>query len=301
MSYIPKIITFNNNIVTQSNSALGWSTYVPEVHNVYLNQTVGGTITANPLTGYSGDMVTLSNTANANYEFDSYSVTGATLTGRKFTFEDSDVTAQGNFIKNGSAELYNNGLDHLYVGIGGTDHKTRTINVPITGYDYITIKFNFWQYPAMSRTDGALEYQIYSNDNLKTWGWHISNHYWDADNLTTDGGLSYKYGNIGHTFTAVDGSATLIGQVANYFNTHSAAATVSSSPHRQRLIISMKDNMVSAYFYDNQRFVGSGPYWGGKTSITGYDLHAISNRMYSAGIYNFKIGGFDRFDNALSW
>ena len=70
-------------------------------HNVYnltLQQTSGGTITADKTTGYYGDTVTLSNTANSGYEFSGYSVTGATLTNNKFKFSESNVTAQGNWL-----------------------------------------------------------------------------------------------------------------------------------------------------------------------------------------------------------
>lgn len=98
MSYEPYLISFNNKVVTQSNSALGWSSYVPDVYNLYLNQTVGGIINADKFTGYSGDIVTLSNTAASNYYFDSYSITGSTLTGNQFAFNNSDVTAEANFL-----------------------------------------------------------------------------------------------------------------------------------------------------------------------------------------------------------
>lgn len=72
-------------------------TFVHDVYNVNLSQTIGGIITANKTTGYYGDTITLSNTANTHYGFNGYSLTGATLTSNKFNLQTNDVTAQGSF------------------------------------------------------------------------------------------------------------------------------------------------------------------------------------------------------------
>lgn len=57
-----------------------------------------GSITAAPVSGYSGTTVTLSNTPSTNYTFQNYAVTGANLTGNQFTLTGSDVTARANFV-----------------------------------------------------------------------------------------------------------------------------------------------------------------------------------------------------------
>lgn len=53
-----------------------------------------GTISASVLTGCEFDEVTLSNTPDEGWYFLGYNITGATLTGNKFTFGNSDVTAE---------------------------------------------------------------------------------------------------------------------------------------------------------------------------------------------------------------
>ena len=65
--------------------------------NVVLNQQTGGTITAEPMSGHDNDVVTLSNTADVGYNFDTYNITGATLTGNQFMFNGYDVEVTPSF------------------------------------------------------------------------------------------------------------------------------------------------------------------------------------------------------------
>ena len=70
----------------------------PTYYHVYTSAT-NGTIAAVPVSGISGTTVTLSNTPDTGYEFDSYSITGATLYDtNKFDINNSDVNVVGNFI-----------------------------------------------------------------------------------------------------------------------------------------------------------------------------------------------------------
>lgn len=84
--------TINESNVTAKANFSAWP-----VRNVSVQQRTGGTIASNKSTGYDGDVVTLSNTANAGYTFTNYNVTGATLTGNQFAFNGGNVTAQGAF------------------------------------------------------------------------------------------------------------------------------------------------------------------------------------------------------------
>ena len=70
------------------------------VYNLSLASVSNGAISADKLSGYDGDVVTLENTASAGYTFTGYSVTGATLTGNQFAFSGSDVTASAAFKQN---------------------------------------------------------------------------------------------------------------------------------------------------------------------------------------------------------
>lgn len=68
------------------------------VYEMNLIQTSGGTIYANPMSGYAQTEVTLSNTPNTDYIFQSYSVSGSTLYDtNKVKFIDSDISAMCKF------------------------------------------------------------------------------------------------------------------------------------------------------------------------------------------------------------
>lgn len=57
-----------------------------------------GTVIATPVTGHYGDLVTLSNTPDTDYEFDHYTIYGTSnVTGDVFSFENSDVGVTGYF------------------------------------------------------------------------------------------------------------------------------------------------------------------------------------------------------------
>lgn len=80
----------------------------PPVRTLSLSAGANGSISADTLSGHDGDIVTLSNTPSAHYHFSSYAITGATLTGNKFAFDGSDVTAAAAFdIDKDKVSLYN--------------------------------------------------------------------------------------------------------------------------------------------------------------------------------------------------
>lgn len=121
----------------------GWNGYVGydhnnQIYNLTLENDGHGTIGASQTSGHPGDIVTLSNTANAGYIFSSYAITGAELTGSEFAFNASDVTAKANFYQL-SAQLYNNNtaITGNYKTTG-----TKTINCVVTAWPYVVLKFN---------------------------------------------------------------------------------------------------------------------------------------------------------------
>lgn len=102
----------NNSDVT----AQGIFTYYPK-RSVTVTQQTGGTVVANPTTGHDGDTVTLSQTANAGYTFNNYSITGATLTGSQFNFSGSNVSVKPNYTHNVyNLTLQTNGHGKLVAG-----------------------------------------------------------------------------------------------------------------------------------------------------------------------------------------
>jgi len=80
----------NNDVTAQAN--------YETAKNLTLQTDGHGTIAANKNSGFIGDQVTLSNTANSGYEFSNYNITGAILTGNKFNFIGNDVIAKAIFI-----------------------------------------------------------------------------------------------------------------------------------------------------------------------------------------------------------
>lgn len=103
--------------------------FTHNVYNVSITQVDGGTVNASPSTGYYGTQVTLSNTPSSEYTFGSYSITGATLTGNTFNFEESDVTAKGSFTqKTYTLTLQTDGHGKL-VASKVTGHKNDTITL----------------------------------------------------------------------------------------------------------------------------------------------------------------------------
>lgn len=70
-----------------------------EIYNLFLNQTQGGTITGNPMTGHSGQYIVLSALPSSHYIFNGYSVTGGVLSGDKIIIGNSDMTAQASWIE----------------------------------------------------------------------------------------------------------------------------------------------------------------------------------------------------------
>lgn len=97
-----------------------------------------GTMTASPMSGFSGTNVTLSNTPNAGYNFVGYSITGATLTDDKFILTGSDVTAKANFGLT-AVDYYSNN-NRFCVSVQQSHNLP--LNVDITQTNYAVAKYD---------------------------------------------------------------------------------------------------------------------------------------------------------------
>lgn len=96
------MLTFGNTYLNFGGAYLtGWESHkppTPTVYNVILNQTIGGTISAVPMSGINGTTVTLSNSPDTNYTFNGYTISGSTLYNtNKFDINDSDVTCSASW------------------------------------------------------------------------------------------------------------------------------------------------------------------------------------------------------------
>ena len=100
-------LAFNSKSLLENSNEMLWQR---NIYQVTTSTDGHGTMTASPMSGFSGTNVTLSNTPNANYDFAGYSITGATLTGNQFTL-NNDVTARAGFsaVPYYTAMYFNNG------------------------------------------------------------------------------------------------------------------------------------------------------------------------------------------------
>ena len=97
-------LSYGNTIIRFGNVAISAGVVSP-IYNVSLIQDAHGSIAASPMSGHPNQTVTLSNTPATHYHFDSYSVSGATLTGNQFKLVDQDVTAKGTFVEDDKYNL----------------------------------------------------------------------------------------------------------------------------------------------------------------------------------------------------
>ena len=139
-------LRFQGNTVTYGNVYVG----CPDpAHLLLLNQTTGGTITADKMSGVPGEIATLSNTPDSYYTFDNYSITGATLTGSQFEFGDTDVTAEATFLPTVyNVTLQTDGHGKLAAS-KTTGHKGDTVTLTPTYSSYY--RFNNY-----SQTGGSI-------------------------------------------------------------------------------------------------------------------------------------------------
>ena len=215
------------NFVNQNVTAKG--TFIQDpIRSVTLQQTSGGTITANPMTGYDDTVVTLSNTANAGYTFNSYSITGGTLTGNQFTLNGGDVTVKPNYTHNVyNLTLQTNGNGKLAAGktTGYYNDTTTLTATPSSNY-----KFNNY-----SVTGGTI-----TNNTFK----------WGTSNATAKANFSY-----------VQPSATY----SKYIKVHAYLWTsdryqqymLSSNTNSFGIEYNAKDNNTDMDFYDYNYDYGS--------------------------------------------
>lgn len=176
----------------------GWNGYVAfedaaKVYTLTLNQQTGGTISADKMSGIAGEIVTLSNTPSAEYNFGSYSITGATLTGNQFAFGTSNVTAAGTFNqKSYTLTLQNDGH--------GTIAATKT-----TGYvgDTVTLSntyntyYRFNNYTVTGGTINGSTFTFGSQDataqaNFKVNSFTASGGWENGSNVSTAGYGAYS-------------------------------------------------------------------------------------------------------------
>lgn len=177
-----KLQKYNNKLLKFGNSIIKFN---PPIYNVTILPSEHGSISATPVSGYSGTTITLSNTPDTNYIFDSYSITGANIyDNNKFDIYKSDVSVQGNF-KDNMNLLYEMTTEHT---TGFNNEQT----IDVSSYQYLVLEFQYRR-----SGSGASGIQSFFNN-------------WNSNSLRTRDHSSY----IGHAAiieTATNISTTIVG------------------------------------------------------------------------------------------
>lgn len=253
-----KLQKCNNKLLKYGNKLFKFD---PPIYNVTILPSTNGSISATPVSGYSGTTVTLSNTPDTGYMFDNYTVNGATLyDGNKFDLFKSNVTVQGNFKE--PLVLYYSDLTENSVY-----NATLTYNVDISEFRYCLVKFD--EKASVSSGAGGLNVN-FSND---TWGmrchWAWSS-YHDIRNTNSTG------------FTKVNNSVglnTRDGAYNYYWNTTPNASTYATFG----LVIDRVNN--TAKHYINGTYTGYGPLNAGDTFISISKWREQSSTYYNKNLY----------------
>lgn len=184
MSIVNNSLAYSGETLIYNNECeLLWPDYIPDLRYLTLNQTQGGSIIADKLSGYDGDIVTLSNTPSTDYNFSDYSITGAVLSSNQFAFNGSDVTAQANFVStildSGNYQITNN--RHYVTGhypnnynSNGGFYPSQLINADTSGYVHVTIPWASEPYRELyylvptNFFDGGDRYNLKTALNVKT-------------------------------------------------------------------------------------------------------------------------------------
>lgn len=177
-----KLQKYNNKLLKYGNKLFKFD---PPIYNVTILPSTNGSISVNPVSGYSGTTVTLSNTPDTGYVLDSYSITGATLyDNNKFDIFKSDVSVQGNF-KSSMDLLYEMTTEHT-----SAFNNEQTIDV--STYQYLVLEFQYKR-----SGSGASGIQSFFNS-------------WGSNNIRTRDHSSY----VAHAAiieTATNISTTIVG------------------------------------------------------------------------------------------
>lgn len=112
------------------------------------------TLSADKMTGFSGDVVTVDATTDEGWYFTGLNVTGATATGNQFMFVGNDVTAEGLYTDAGYPITY-------IVETGGTFTGDTDIFIPGSEGIQLTTSYDtYWRFSGYEVTGGTIENNV---------------------------------------------------------------------------------------------------------------------------------------------
>lgn len=275
-------LAFNGKSLLENSKEMLWQR---NIYQVTTSTDGHGTMTASPMSGFSGTNVTLSNTPDSGYVFSSYDLTGATLTGNQFIL-NNDVTANANFEYVG-----NSGIIYQNAGPWYIDQNTN-----------IKINANFADNPYI-----GISYSMSSKDLTNgTYGLEFRQTHPSADGsfyIVAGGSPKYNCAPVfssytaGH-FTPLNGASSLANQNRCYVkpnHTYNGWNTnIALGLDREHM------NKISAYV--NGTCYGYGSYGGYNwTFTTGLSSVHGSYGVYIYYIKDFTVASFDREDKMFQW
>lgn len=140
-----KILMINGRTMTPVPSGPGPGPEPPQptVYTVTIVQPTGGTITASPLSGTAGTVITLSQTPDSSYTFNNFTVDGVAISGNTFTL-NGDVTVSASYTEQPYVpDIYATGSDVHIVGYTSSgDHEAGILPLVIGDRRYDVLKMN---------------------------------------------------------------------------------------------------------------------------------------------------------------
>jgi len=133
-------------VIKYKNRCIKFKNKIADVRNRFeltLEQTNGGLLSSNKLSGWWNDEITLYNTPSAHYDFNGYSITGSTLyDNNKFKFNGSSVSAEALFtpwpVRNVNLIQTSGGTINASPMTGYDGDTVVLTNTPEQGYDFIS-------------------------------------------------------------------------------------------------------------------------------------------------------------------
>lgn len=291
----------SNKLLKKHYNGHGLYRVLPDPRYLTLQSDGHGIISADALSGYSGDTITLSNTAHDGYLFSGYSVTGASLNGSTVTLNNQDATAKAWFsAKPVSSLYYSNAGNYIDKDIKG---RTFTINKDITGHRYLTFKFNYMndnnagfnvRYSInslkLSAQDLAFSsyssYPDYSKPSTREWPIFYYNTNVDCGTFTR---------NSTYTNTDYERAGSTIIAATYYISGAELNAPI-------KYVIDRNTRNFSAY--RNSNFLGNG------TLSENANINHVDNFIFTADNYlnyrimsatNIRLAGFDQWTAATAY
>lgn len=253
-------------------------------YNLTLQQSTGGTITANKLTGYSNDTITLSNTPSSNYVFNSYSLTGATLTGSQFKFGTTNVTAKANFKTLYDTLYFSDNTTHKYTGPTWNNKLLKETTTTANRYD--ALKFNYVDERTNNTTPFRRYLTVYFNKK-KTWALIPD---------STTALSSMRNAIIGPT-----GNISPSNNVSSFRDNYVHKTLYTNSAITYKIIRDRTAFKMSAFVNNNYcgyytlTSYNTNEYW---SSFSGFYIGCSGGNMT---ISNIQLAGFNNLSNAVQW